>query len=110
MSQMDLITAFQEDVALAFFDLPESEGFLLAGGAALIALGAVERVTDDLDFFAARGEGDVPAARAAFVARCRDRGWETVIIWEADEFVRLSVIGADEKIEVDLGIDLRRLD
>ena len=68
-------------------------------------MGAVERATDDLDFLAARGDGNVPAAKAAFVARCRDRGWETVIIWEADEFVRLSVIGADDKIEVDLGID-----
>ncbi|MDQ4114381.1 MAG: nucleotidyl transferase AbiEii/AbiGii toxin family protein [Actinomycetota bacterium] len=47
----------------------------------------------------------MPAAKAAFVARCRDRGWQTAIVWEADEFVRLSVIGADDKIEVDLGID-----
>jgi hypothetical protein len=105
MSQTVFITGFQEDVARAFFDLPESRGFLLAGGAALIALGAVERVTDDLDFFAARGAGSVPSAKAAFVARCRERDWETVIIWENDEFVRLSVIGADDKVEVDLGID-----
>lgn len=67
MSHTELITAFQEEVARAYFDLPESEGFLPAGGAALIALGAVERVTD--------------------------------------EFVRLSVTGAGDRIEVDLGID-----
>lgn len=67
MSHTELITAFQEDVARAYFDLPESKGFLPAGGAALIALGAVERVTD--------------------------------------EFVRLSVTGAGDRIEVDLGID-----
>lgn len=66
-----LITDFQEAVARAFFDMPESKGFLLAGGAALIALGAVERTTDDLDFFAARGEADVPEAKAAFVAFVR---------------------------------------
>ncbi|NYI79396.1 hypothetical protein [Nocardioides panzhihuensis] len=39
MGATGFITAFQEDVARTFFDLPESEGFLLAGGAALIALG-----------------------------------------------------------------------
>ena len=39
------------------------------------------------------------------MARCRERDWETAIVWEHDEFVRLSVIGADDKVEVDLGID-----
>lgn len=109
MDQTPFITAFQKDVAHTFFDLPESEGFLLAGGAALIALGAVERATDDLDFFAARGEGSVPAAKVALVARCNDRGWDTAIIRENDEFVRLTVIGADDRIEVDLGIDANPL-
>jgi len=36
-----LITDFQATVAQAFFDMPESKGFLLAGGAALIALGSL---------------------------------------------------------------------
>jgi hypothetical protein len=31
------LTAFQLEVARLFFGLPESEGFLLAGGAALLA-------------------------------------------------------------------------
>jgi hypothetical protein len=31
------LTAFQLEVARLFFSLPESKGFLLAGGAALLA-------------------------------------------------------------------------
>jgi hypothetical protein len=31
------LTDFQREVARLFFDLPQSAGFLLAGGAALIA-------------------------------------------------------------------------
>lgn len=31
------LTPFQLEVSSAFFDLPESRGFLLAGGAALVA-------------------------------------------------------------------------
>jgi len=100
-----LITDFQEAVARAFFDMPESKGFLLAGGAALIALGAVERTTDDLDFFAARGEADVPEAKAAFVALCVERGWAVDHLRDSHEFVRLRVLGVEDKVEVDIGID-----
>jgi len=100
-----LITDFQETVARAFFDMPESKGFLLAGGAALIALGAVERTTDDLDFFAARGEADVPEAKAAFVALCVERGWAVEHLRDNHEFVRLRVFGVEDKVEVDIGID-----
>jgi hypothetical protein len=44
------LTAFQTEVALAFFDLPASAGFLLAGGAALLAQRLTARPTQDLDF------------------------------------------------------------
>lgn len=52
------LSRFQFDVAKLFFSLPESAGFLLAGGGALIVQGIVARDTEDLDFFAHRG-GDV---------------------------------------------------
>lgn len=100
-----LITDFQATVARAFFDMPESNGFLLAGGAALIALGAVDRTTDDLDFFAARGEADVPKAKSAFIALCAEHGWAVEILRDNDEFARLRVFGTDDKVEVDIGID-----
>ncbi len=40
----------QLDVAAAFFALRESEGFVLVGGAALLALELIDRPTEDLDF------------------------------------------------------------
>jgi hypothetical protein len=39
------LTDFQVDVARLFFALPESEGFLLAGGAALVAQALTDRPT-----------------------------------------------------------------
>ncbi len=45
------LTHAQLDVAAAFFALHESEGFVVVGGAALITLELVDRLTEDLDFF-----------------------------------------------------------
>jgi hypothetical protein len=45
------LTAFQMEVARLFFALPASAGFLLAGGAALVAQHLTTRPTEDLDFF-----------------------------------------------------------
>jgi hypothetical protein len=46
------LPAFQLEVARVFFALPASNGFLLAGGAALLAKHLTARPTEDLDFFA----------------------------------------------------------
>lgn len=105
MSGIDLITPFQREVANAFFGMPESKGFILAGGAALIASDTVERVTEDLDFFAARGEAHVPTTKAAFLEMCEVRNWSTEIVYDNDEFVRLEVFGPDDSVPVDFGID-----
>ena len=59
------LTAFQVQVVRLFFALPESKGFLLAGGAALLAQHLTARPTEDLDFFTAPERGHVPAARDA---------------------------------------------
>lgn len=45
------LTDFQLEVARLFFSLPASEGFVLAGGAALLAQHLTSRPTQDLDFF-----------------------------------------------------------
>jgi len=99
------ITAFQREVAQAFFALPESRGFLLAGGGALIASGVIERETDDLDFFAPRARASVPAAKAAFLRLCGERGWNAQVVIDSPEFVRLVVTGGDDQLAVDFGVD-----
>ena len=57
------LSAFQLKVARLFFALPASQGFLLAGGAALLAQHLTARPTEDLDFFTAAESGHVLAAR-----------------------------------------------
>ena len=47
------LPAFQLEVARVFFALPASNGFVLAGGAALLAQHLTARPTEDLDFFTA---------------------------------------------------------
>ena len=59
---------FQLEVARMFFALPASRGFLLAGGAALLAQHLTARPTEDLDFLPPQ-RGHVPAARDALEAR-----------------------------------------
>ena len=46
-----MLTPFRESVARLIGGLPEASEFALAGGAALIARGDVDRRTRDLDFF-----------------------------------------------------------
>lgn len=70
-----LLTPFQLEVARLFFSLPAAQCFLLAGGAALLAQELTHRPTQDLDFFTARGLGDVIRAEGEFTTAARSRGW-----------------------------------
>ena len=96
------LTDFQLEVSRTFFDLPASEGFLLAGGGALLANGLTQRPTQDLDFF--RSSPDVVAARDALEAAAISRGWRVARLRDHDDFVRLQVEGAEALI-VDLCLD-----
>ena len=58
-SEPDL-SAFQLEVVRLFFTLPASQGFLLAGGAALLAQYLTARPTEDLDFFTSPSAGTFP--------------------------------------------------
>ncbi len=68
------LTDFQLEVAQLFFSLPASKGFVLAGGAALLAQHLTSRPTQDLDFFTDRQAGIV-GAREELVAAALQRGW-----------------------------------
>jgi hypothetical protein len=98
------LTPFQVTVATVFFSLPESDGFLLAGGAALVAQNLTSRPTQDLDLFTRAGRGRVPAARDAFEAAAHNRGWSVRRIRDTETFCRLVVSGDDELL-VDLALD-----
>ena len=101
-----MLSALQQRVAIVLADLPEAEGFALAGGGALIVRGAIDRETHDLDFFvteAAAVDRLVPALEATLTA-----GHLTVERRQiAHGFARLSVTAGDAHTEVDLCVDHR---
>lgn len=98
------LTDFQVVVAQLFFALPESDGFLLAGGAALAAQRLTARPTRDLDFFTRADGPSVATARDAFEAAVRARGWEVRRVRDGETFCRL-VISGEEDLLIDLALD-----
>jgi hypothetical protein len=98
------LTSFQIQVAQLFFSLPASNGFLLAGGAALAAQYLTTRPTQDLDFFTGPGRADVPTARDAFEAAAIAQGWAVHRVRDTATFCRLVVRGTEDLL-VDLALD-----
>lgn len=106
---MSGLTDRQIEVAKTLFGLPEAEGFALAGGAALVTLGLVDRTTRDLDAFVgarhAEPPGDVSPLADAFEAELSSRGWAVVVVRQHQTFARLLAEADGEHIEVDLAVD-----
>jgi Nucleotidyl transferase AbiEii toxin, Type IV TA system len=103
-SEPDL-SAFQLEVARLFFALPASGGFLLAGGAALLAQHLTARPTEDLDFFTSPERGHVLAARDALEAAAGQRGWSAQRIHDSDTFCRMVIRSADAGVLIDLAVN-----
>jgi len=99
-----VLSAFQVEVAQAFFSIPQARDFVLAGGAALAAQGLTSRPTQDLDFFAQPSTGTVLEAVEAFEELAYGRGWEIQHLRDSSTFVRLMVRG-EGNLVVDLAID-----
>lgn len=103
---LDVLTPFQVLVARTFFTISESRGFLLAGGAALVAQGLSDRPTQDLDFFTAPSVGDVGKAKEALLAEVAEHGWTCRVIRDHETFCRLVLIdSAGDEVLVDLAVD-----
>lgn len=90
------LTPYQIQVAQLFFSLPASNGFLLAGGAALVARHLTTRPTHDLDFFTRPGQAEVPTACAAFEAAATAQGWTVHRVRDTATFCRLVVSGPED--------------
>lgn len=71
------LTDLQRLVLELFFKLPEADGFVLAGGAALVASGLTERPTQDIDLFGSDVATGITAAANALEVACTERGWTT---------------------------------
>jgi hypothetical protein len=101
-----LLSPLQQRVAGLIGGLPEAEGFALAGGAALIVHGAIDRSTRDLDFFGLGPDAVDRLAPAAERALIED-GLSVERVLDSPGFVRFLVVGQDGRTEVDLGSDAR---
>lgn len=106
---MNRLTELQHDLALVLFRLPEATGYAMAGGAALIALGIVDRQTRDLDAFASARPtdppGDVGPLTTALRHALMEVGWTVDIVRQQTTFTRLVVEHVGNTTEIDLAID-----
>jgi hypothetical protein len=101
-----VLSPLQEQVAEIVAGLEEASGFALAGGAALIARGDVDRRTRDLDFFGLEPDAVdrlVPAVEEALQAA----GLVVHQIQVNPGFARLVVESGDDRTELDLAADAR---
>jgi hypothetical protein len=101
-----VLTPLQEQVASIIAGLAEAEGFALAGGAALIARGDVQRETRDLDFFGLASE-DVDRLVPSVDRALQEAGLVVRHVQVSPGFARLVVESNDDSTELDLGADAR---
>lgn len=101
-----MLSPLQQRIATIIGGLPAAEDFALAGGAALIIHGTIDRRTQDLDFFGLEPDSVDRLAPAAVQALEAD-GLAVQAVLDSPGFVRLVVSDGDDRTEVDLGSDAR---
>ena len=105
-----MLTPLQRRLLDVIGRLPEGAGFALAGGAALIVRGTVDRRTNDLDFFI--GHADVDADTISTMVAAVERalgeagiGSQREVV--SDTFARLTVVTEQDECRIDLAVDVR---
>jgi hypothetical protein len=103
-SVVNRLTPFQAEVARLFFSLSGSDGYLLAGGGALLASGLSSRPTRDLDFVGTRGLTPVHVLAEQFMQECRAAAWVVEPVQIHSDFARV-LISHSESLVVDIALD-----
>lgn len=101
-----MFTPLQIRIARLLSGLPEARDFALAGGAALIAHRVIDRLTNDLDFFATTSKAPIqllPTLEAALT----DDGLAVERLRVSESFIRLQVSSDEDSTLVDLAFDAR---
>lgn len=103
-----MLSELQERILDVAGRLDETGSLALAGGAALIVRGLVDRTTQDLDLFVT-STAEVGPLAAALEGALADEGLEVRRVREAATFVRLEASSGEEHCIVDVGLDARIL-
>jgi hypothetical protein len=103
-----VLSTLQQRVAVLIAELSEAADFALAGGAALIARGDIDRATRDLDYFA-EDPRRVQTVLPHVVERLERDGLTVTVDRSSDGFARLTIADGDATTEVDLASDYRLL-
>lgn len=104
-----MLSDIQQTVREIVAQLPEAERFALAGGAALIVSGVVDRLTKDLDYFTPYPNpvgGMVEAVRVAL----KEAGLAVSVIRASDTYAQLRISSGNDTTNIDLASDYRLMD
>ena len=104
-----MLSDIQQTVRQIVAQLPEAADFALAGGAALIVSGVVDRLTKDLDFFTPYPNPVEPLARAAETA-LESAGLEVTTIRSSDTYAQMRISSGSDATNIDLASDYRMMD
>ena len=106
---MSFLDPDQRGIAETLFALPAAAGFALAGGSALVAHGAIDRPTRDIDaFIGARPgtpPGDVRPLASELTEALTADGWVVTTIRSHETFSRMVTVRHPTSIEIDLAVD-----
>jgi hypothetical protein len=101
-----MLSPLQEQVAEIIAGLEEATDFALAGDAALISRGDVQRQTKDLDFFGLTTDA-VDRLLPAVERALQSAGLTVRRVQDNPGFARLLVESGNDRTEVDLAADAR---